>query len=59
MNRKGHFNQKMEIHENGREPQAQQKEENKVKPAAVPAEVQMRMPKKTEQDVKSISFTVI
>lgn len=49
----------MEIYENGREPQTQQKEENKVKPATVPAEVQMRMPKKTEQDVKSIGFTVI
>lgn len=59
MNGKGHFNQKMEIYENGREPQTQQKEENKVKPATVPAEVQMRMPRKTEQDVKSISFTVI
>lgn len=51
---------KMEIYENIlREPQTQQKEENKVKPATVPAEVQMRMPRKTEQDVKSISFTVI
>lgn len=49
----------MEIYENGKEPQTQQKEENKVKPATMPAEVQMRMPRKTEQDVKSISFTVI
>lgn len=59
VNGKGHLNQKMETYENGKETPMQQKERNEVKPATAPAEAQMRMPRKTERDVKSVSFTVI